>query len=242
MPRRLKLLPSQTARPEPLAALVSAGAHGLIIGAIVLGSAVGTVAWEAFGELPEGLRFLVPPVTSPAPSQKSVDYASQEGDGGTSLAAKTGDFGDRRVGTRTGAAQTGVAAAGSAMDADDEIAAMNALLANAYQVVEVDSAAVRDPSSAAPAYPPALEARGVEGHVIVRFVVDSTGRVDMASVMTVEATAPEFDRAVREALPLMRFRPAKVGERPVRQLAEQLFRFEVAPLDPSRADPAVTTW
>ncbi len=242
MPRRLKLLPSQTARPEPMAALVSAGAHGLIIGAIVVGSAVGTVAWEAFGELPEGLRFLVPPVTSPAPSQKSVDYASQIGDEGTSLAENPGDVGELRAGRRSGTAQTGAVAAGSSMDAEAELAAMNALLANAYQIVEVDSAAVRDPASAAPAYPPTLEARGVEGHVIVRFVVDSTGRVDMASVMTVEATAPEFDRAVREALPLMRFRPAKVGERPVRQLAEQLFRFEVAPLDLGVADSAVTAW
>lgn len=232
MSKRLKLLPSQAARPEPLAALVSAGAHGLIIGAIILGSAVGTVAWEAFGELPEGLRFLVPPVTSPAPSQEAARYAAQLGEGGTSLADDTGDFGERRAGERSGAVQTGAVATGSALDADAEMAAMNALLASAYQIVEVDSAAERDPASAAPVYPAALETRGVEGYVIVRFVVDSTGLVDMASVMTVEATAPEFDRAVREAMPGMRFRPAKVGGRPVRQLAEQLFRFEVARRDP----------
>jgi protein TonB len=228
MSRRIKLLSTQAARPEPLGALVSAGAHGVIIGAIVVGSAVGTVAWESFGELPEGLRFLVPPVTSPAPSQAAASYAKQIGDGGTSLADKTGEFGERRAGERSGAMQTGAASSGSAMDADAEIAAMNALLANAYQIVEVDSAAERDPASAAPVYPAALESRGVEGYVIVRFVVDSTGRVDMASVMTVEATAPEFDRAVRDAMPGMRFRPAKVGQRAVRQLAEQLFRFEVA--------------
>lgn len=236
MSRRLKLLPSDAARPEPLAALVSAGAHGLIIGGIVVGSAVGTVAWEAFGELPEGLRFLVPPVTSPAPSQQSASYTAQLGDGGNSLADKTKDFGERRAGERSGALQAGAVATGSALDADAELAAMNALLASAYQIVEVDSAAERDPTSAAPAYPPALESRGIEGHVIVRFVVDSTGLVDMASVMTVESTAPEFDRAVRAAMPGMRFRPAKVGGRPVRQLAEQLFRFEVAP---RAADPAL---
>lgn len=233
MSKRIKLLPSQAARPEPLAALVSAGAHGLIIGAIVVGSAVGTVAWEAFGELPEGLRFLVPPVTSPAPSEAAASYAKQLGDGGTSLADKTDNFGARRAGERSGDVQTGAVATGSAMDAEAEMAAMNALLASAYQIVEVDSAAERDPASAAPVYPAALEARGVQGSVIVRFVVDSTGLVDMASVMTVEATAPEFDRAVREAMPGMRFRPAKVGQRPVRQLAEQLFRFEVAPRDPN---------
>lgn len=233
MSRRLKLLPSQAARPEPFAALVSAGAHGLIIGGIVLGSAVGTVAWEAFGELPEGLRFLVPPVTSPAPSQRSVGFAAQLGDGGTSFAENSGDFGERRAGEQTGAIESGAVATSASMDADAEIAAINALLASAYQIVEVDSAAERDPTSAAPVYPPDLESRGVEGHAILRFVVDSTGRIDMASVMTVEASAPEFDRAVRAAMPGMRFRPAKVGERPVRQLAEQLFRFEVAPLAPA---------
>lgn len=232
MSRRLKLLPTQAARPEPLAALVSAGAHGLIVGAIVVGSAVGTVAWEAFGELPEGLRFLVPPVTSPAPAQAAVGYAPQLGDGGTSFAEQPGDFGERRAGSQSGAVQDGSIATGSALDAEADLAAINALLSSAYQIVEVDSAAERDPTSAAPVYPPDLEARGVEGHVIVRFVVDSTGLVDLASVMTVEATSPEFDRAVRAAMPRMKFRPAKVGERPVRQLAEQLFRFEVAPADP----------
>jgi protein TonB len=231
MSRRLKLLSTQTARPEPLGALVSAGAHGVIIGSIVLGSAAGTVAWQAFGELPEGLRFLVPPSTSPAPAQAAPGYATRVGDGGTSLAERQGDFGELRAGQRAAAASSGGGAPGSAMDAEAEMAAMNMLLANAYQVVEVDSAATRDPSSAAPVYPPAMETRGIEGHVIMRFVVDSTGWVDMASAMTVEATAPEFERAVRDALPRMRFRPAKVGERPVRQLAEQLFRFEVTKSD-----------
>ena len=185
------------------------------------------------GELPEGLRFLVPPTTSPAPAQASLGYATRIGDEGTSLAEKTGDFGERRAGQRSGAVQDGAVGVASAMDAEAEIAAMNALLANAYQVLEVDSAAMRDPSSAAPVYPPALETRGVEGHVIVRFVVDSTGLVDLSSVMVVEATAPEFARAVRDAMPRMKFRPAKVGDRSVRQLAEQLFKFEVARPDPT---------
>lgn len=227
MPRRLKLLPSQAARPEPLAALVSAGAHGLVIGAIVVGSAVGTVAWEAFGELPEGLRFLLPPVTSPAPAQQSVGYTVPLGDVGPSVATTTGDFGERRAGALGGSVQLGAEATAPTMDAESDFSAMKALLASAYQIVEVDSAAERDPLSAAPMYPPALEAEGVEGHVIVRFVVDSTGRVDMASVMTVEATNPAFERAVRDAMPQMRFRPAKVGPRPVRQLAEQQFWFEI---------------
>lgn len=227
MTRRLNLLPTQSGRAEPIGALFSAGAHGVIVGSILIGSAVGTVAWEAMGELPEGLRFLVPPPTSPAPAQANLGYATRVGDGGTSVATKTSDFGQLRAGQRSAATQVGGAGAVASMDAAAELAMMNALLANAYQVVEVDSAATHDPTSAAPVYPPALETRGIEGHVIVRFVVDSTGVVDMSTVMTIEATAAEFDRAVRDALPRMKFRPAKVGERRVRQLAEQLFKFEV---------------
>jgi len=232
MARRLNLLPTQSTGAEPVGALFSAGAHGVIIGSIIVGSAVGTVAWEAMGELPEGLRFLLPPATSPAPARATLGYATRVGDDGTSLATKTSDFGQRRAGARNTASQSGGAGAVASMDAAAELAMMNALLANAYQLVEVDSAATHDPTSAAPVYPPALEARGVEGHVIVRFIVDSTGLVDMSTVMTMEATAVEFDRAVREALPKMKFRPAKVGERRVRQLAEQLFKFEVTPNDP----------
>jgi protein TonB len=104
---------------------------------------------------------------------------------------------------------------------------MNAMLSTSYQLLEVDSAATRDPTSAAPTYPPDLESSGIEGHVIIRFVVDSTGRVDLRTLLTVEATHAAFDRAVREALPKMKFRPAMVGDRAVRQLAEQLFKFEI---------------
>lgn len=232
MSRRLKLLTVHSARPEPFGALFSAGAHGLIIGSLLVGSAVGTVAWESFGELPEGLRFLVPPTTSPAPAQANLGFARLEGDQGTSLAERTSDFGARRAGERSASLQTGAVPVASAMDAAAEIAAMNALLANAYQVLEVDSAATHDPSSAAPVYPPALESRGIEGHVIVRFVVDTTGLVDMTTVTVVESTAAEFSQAVRDAMPRMKFRAAKVGERHVRQLAEQLFKFEVARPDP----------
>lgn len=228
MPRRIiSPLPVED-RPEPFAALVSAAAHVLIIGAIVAAPALGTMALDSLGILPEGLRFLMPPNTSPAPAQAATAYSDRAGDNGKSFAEHEGAFGDLRAGTGTITNPTkAVTTAAASMDSDAEIAAMNALLANAYQVLEVDSAAAPDPTSAAPVYPPDLEARGIEGHVIVRFVVDSTGYVDMASVMTVEATGPAFERAVRSAMPRMKFRPAMMGDRPVRQLAEQLFRFEI---------------
>lgn len=97
----------------------------------------------------------------------------------------------------------------------------------AFALLDVDSAAVRDPRSAAPAYPPGMEARGVEGLVRVRFVVDSTGLIDAATIKVLESTNETFARAVRAAMPEMRFRPAMMAGHPVRQLSEQNFAFRV---------------
>jgi protein TonB len=96
-----------------------------------------------------------------------------------------------------------------------------------YSVIDVDSVAERDPTSAAPEYPDALVLRRVEGKVIARFEVDSTGFVDMATARIVVTSHPLFSKAVVEALAKMKFRPARVGERPVRQLVEMPFIFRI---------------
>jgi TonB family protein len=97
----------------------------------------------------------------------------------------------------------------------------------AFALVEVDSAAVRDPRSAAPAYPEDMMAKEIEGLVRVRFVVDSTGLVDLSTFKVLETTNESFARAVRAALPGMRFRPAMMGTKAVRQLSEQPFAFRL---------------
>ena len=68
---------------------------------------------------------------------------------------------------------------------------------------------------------------GIEGYVAVRFVVDTNGLIDLTTAQIMEETRPEFGAAVREALPGMRFKPARRGTEAVRQLAEQLFRFQI---------------
>jgi hypothetical protein len=98
-----------------------------------------------------------------------------------------------------------------------------------YTVLEVDSAVVRSQSSAAPAYPLELLKKNVEGSVIARYIVDTTGFADTTSLEVIRATNSEFAVAVREALPYMRFSPAKVAGRKVRQLVEQGFGFKIAP-------------
>lgn len=217
---------------SPVGAAISALTHVLVGVALVGGPIAGKAVLDSWDELPEGLRFLVPPPKAPPTIEPALAYRSGAGEGGTSTATVERDDGARRAGGRSRAPSAGIDAPVPALDAATEAAAMNAMLSTSYQLLEVDSAATRDPASAAPVYPPDLEARGVEGHVIIRFVVDSTGVVDLTTLLTVEATHAAFDRAVREALPRMKFRPAMVGDRAVRQLAEQLFKFEIPRTNP----------
>lgn len=84
------------------------------------------------------------------------------------------------------------------------------------------------PVSIAPAYPDALRRAGVGGEVRTKFVVDTTGRVDPRTVKITSATNAAFAAAVRAALPKMRFAPAKIGGRRVKQLVQQPFAFSVA--------------
>ncbi|MHB8837894.1 MAG: energy transducer TonB [Gemmatimonadaceae bacterium] len=104
---------------------------------------------------------------------------------------------------------------------------VEAVAQNAFTLLDVDSAAARDPESAVPVYPPLLEARGVEGSAVVRFVVDSTGRALVETFRVIEATHPLFGQAVRDALPGMKFRPATMGTQHVRQLVEIPFGFKI---------------
>jgi TonB family protein len=108
---------------------------------------------------------------------------------------------------------------------------------NALTVIEVDSEVVRDPTSAAPEYPAQLLAKGLEGWAMVRYVVDTLGQVDTLTYRVLQATHMGFARAVRLALPNMRFRPAIQSGNRVRQLVEQTFRFRISASDSSRPAP-----
>jgi hypothetical protein len=96
-----------------------------------------------------------------------------------------------------------------------------------FTVLDVDTAVVRSASSAAPAYPLKLLEARITGSVSAQYVVDTTGFADTASFHVMKATNPGFVDAVREALPYMRFKPAKIGPIKVRQLVEQTFTFRI---------------
>lgn len=97
----------------------------------------------------------------------------------------------------------------------------------AFSLLEVDSAVTRDPSSIAPAYPLILLRGGVQGRVATQYVVDTAGRADPKSIKILFTTHEEFATSVRAALPYMRFVPARLGGRKVRQLVEQEFTFKI---------------
>lgn len=78
-----------------------------------------------------------------------------------------------------------------------------------------------------PRYPELLRNAQVEGSVLVRFVVDTTGRVEMSYVQVLSTTHELFTRAVLEALPRFRFKPAEVRGRRIRMAGEIPFEFSL---------------
>lgn len=64
------------------------------------------------------------------------------------------------------------------------------------------------------------------GAVLVRFVIDTMGRVEPASLVVVRLEGgAAFAESVRNAVPCLRYRPAELRGRRVRVLAQQSFRF-----------------
>src|SRR5439155_22277261 len=74
------------------------------------------------------------------------------------------------------------------------------------------------PGNITPRYPDMLRSANVEGEVLAQFVVDTTGRADMATFKVLKETHAMFTQAVKAALPNMKFYPAEVGGRKVKQL------------------------
>ena len=76
-----------------------------------------------------------------------------------------------------------------------------------------------------PRYPEPLRAAGIDGRVLVRFTVDTMGRIDPRSVEVLESTNDLFTHAVRAALVGFRFTPSMWRGRRVRAAAEMPFQF-----------------
>jgi TonB family protein len=173
--------------------------------------------------------FLLPPDRMPSSSHQSdlIQWGRLGGDlsdGKDLLRAGVGrritadDHGSRVWGRRSGARPELPFGPAERLVAD-----------SVFSVLEVDRMVERYDGSAAPAYPPELITKGVQGMVQAIYVVDTTGRVDTTSIEVLTSDHPQFTQSVREALDHMRFRPALRGGQPVRQRVQQKFRFQIQP-------------
>ena len=64
-------------------------------------------------------------------------------------------------------------------------------------------------------YPPLLRESGMTGRTIVTMIIDAEGRVEPGSVSVQETSHPAFADPAIKAAEKMRFRPAKLNQRPV---------------------------
>ncbi len=77
-------------------------------------------------------------------------------------------------------------------------------------------------------YPASMMLDGVEGEVLLEAVVDSTGRVDAASVRVLRASHSDFEPAAIRMLENTRFRPATRGGQSTDALVQVPVSFELA--------------
>ena len=77
------------------------------------------------------------------------------------------------------------------------------------------------------AYPPQAVAVGVGDSILMQFVVREDGRADLATLRLLRGRYREFAEAAREALPSLRFEPARSNGCPVAQLVQLPFDFLV---------------
>ena len=79
-----------------------------------------------------------------------------------------------------------------------------------------------------PRYPDLMRRAKVEGGVLGQFIVGPDGVADVQSLKILKSNHDLFTKAVREALPQMRFNAARVGGKAVRQLVQQPFTFSLS--------------
>ena len=227
----------RTAPSAGMGAAVSVVAHATLIVAAIVGTARpssidGQTSWIA-----NKVYYMPPPnrVAHQEGSRETLRYIELAPEGlGAGLGtpaidasrpwrlSDTDDFGDQGRDTTHTLATTPIAG-------DD----------STFTILQVDSAATRDPASAAPAYPATLLVQGIQGSVDAQYVVDTTGAADSSTLRILASTHPDFTAAVRAALPGMRFTPARIGEQKVRQLVEQEFTFRITPRDTTKSTASV---
>jgi periplasmic protein TonB len=96
-----------------------------------------------------------------------------------------------------------------------------------YFVFQVEKQVQAYATNAGPRYPDMLRSSNVEGEVLAQFVVDTTGRAEMSTFKPLKSSHDLFTNAVKAVLPGMKFYPAEVGGRKVKQLVQMPFQFSL---------------
>lgn len=107
------------------------------------------------------------------------------------------------------------------------VGVMPAAGADPFVASQVERQASLRSGSAQPHYPDVLRSAGVEGEVLVSFVVGVDGRAELGSLRAMKSDNALFEAAVRRALTGMRFDAAEIGGRKVRQLVQMPFVFRL---------------
>ena len=219
----------RTSRPTG-SFVLSLGVHVGVLAALSVGT--GVVVSSTTEQVAEGLTFLAPPPAAsagPELNAERLSFADVPGLGGDASELGADGFADLPL------PGTGVPT-GGLMDGEEtvptlDLAAIDFLYDadSVYLSSQVDNPVAYDANSAAPAYPDSLRVAGVEGVVEAQFVVDTSGRVELASFVLLESTHRAFTESVRSALPGMLFRPAHLNGRKIKQLVQLPFVFKITP-------------
>ena len=78
-----------------------------------------------------------------------------------------------------------------------------------------------------PEYPVALRAQGIEGRVVMRYVVDESGKPATGTMRVIAASRQEFINAAITAVSKSRFRPARTAGCSIPTLLEHVVRFTI---------------
>ena len=97
-----------------------------------------------------------------------------------------------------------------------------------YFEFQVEQPVTAASGSISPRYPDLLRKAGVEGEVLVQFVVRPDGRADVATLKILKQSHDLFGAAVKNALPMARFNPARVGGKAVSQLVQMPYTFSMS--------------
>ncbi len=226
--------------PQTGSLLLSVGVHAAALATLSVGT--GVVASSATQQVAEGLTYLAPPPSGNAAPEmvaERLSFADLPGLGGEGDELGGDGFAELPL--------PGTGAPAGERPEGDELPTL-ALAAvdftrradSVYLSSQVDNPVAYDARSAAPAYPDSLRMAGVEGVVEAQFVVDTTGRVELASFVLLESTHRGFTQSVQTALPGMLFRPAQLNGRKIKQLVQLpfVFRIESAASDTTDAQMA----